>query len=184
MRRSICHCEPNVALAGDIGHWKFIYTTANHLPKGTKLRFDLDSHGSDLDWQRPQTNLKKKENLIWAEVDGKVFSATEVELPQKKTVSYEFTLPTEVTPGDSFTIHLGSAERSASPKGNGCQKMVQRKRPFNLFIDPKGKGDYKDPEIFHIDVRGNELHRLNVVAPSLVSRNKRFDVIVRFEDIY
>ena len=64
MRRSICVCEPNVALAGVIGHWKFIYTTANLLPKGTKLRFDLDSHGTELEWQMPQTNLKKKENVI------------------------------------------------------------------------------------------------------------------------
>ena len=64
MRRSICYCEPNAALAGDTGHWKFVYTTATHLPKGTKLRFDLQSEGSPLDWQIPHTNLKEKNNLL------------------------------------------------------------------------------------------------------------------------
>lgn len=184
MRRSICSCEPNVALAGDVGHWKFIYITANHLPKGTKLRFDLESHGQNLDWQLPQTNLKKKENLIWAETEGKIFGATEVVHPQKKTPSYEFTLSQEVKPGETLTIHMGSDENTSAEKGNGCQKTVQRKRPFTLFIDPKGKGDYKESETFFLDVRGNLLKYLRIIAPSLVNRNKRFDVIVRFEDMY
>ena len=184
MRRSICYCEPNVALAGDIGHWKFIYTTASHLPKGTKLRFDLESHGANLDWQLPQTNLKKKENLIWAEIEGKIFGATEIEHPQKKTPSYEFTLPTEVKPGENLAIHMGNLEGNHPQKGNFSQKIVQRKRPFTLFIDPKGKGDYKESEIFYLDVRGNHLKHMRIITPSLVNRNKRFDVIVRFEDIY
>lgn len=182
MRRSICYCEPNAALAGDTNHWKFIYTTANHLPKGTKLRFDLESTGSSLDWQRPQTNLKKKENLIWAEVEGKLLSATEVENPQSKLPAYEFTLPQEVKPGESFVIHMGTPEGDPKEKGNACQKTTQRKRPFHLFIDPKGKGEYKENETFYLDIRGNHLKNLRIIAPSLVNRNKRFDVIVRFED--
>jgi hypothetical protein len=184
MRRSICVCEPNVALAGVVGHWKFVYTTANHLPKGTKLRFDLDSNGTELEWQLPQTNLKKKENIIWAEAEGKIFGATEVEHPQKKTPCYEFTLPTEVKPGETLTIHLGNLVDGITVKGNLSQKTVQRKRPFILYIDPKGKGDYKESETFYLDVRGNILKNLRIIAPSLVNRNKRFDVIVRFEDMY
>lgn len=183
MRRSICYCEPNVALAGQSKNWKFIYTTATLLPKGTKLRFDLESKGSDLDWQLPDTNLKKKENLIWAEAEGKTFSATESTHPKKKTPSYEFTLPLEVKAGASLTIHMGSP--SGEPdSGNRCQKTVQRKRPFALYIDPKGKGDYKEHETFYLDVRGGALKHLRVLSPSLVNRNKRFDVIVRFEDEY
>lgn len=184
MRRSICYCEPSYALAGDTGNWKFIYTTANHLPKGTKLRFDLASQGSPLEWQIPQTNPKEKSNLIWAEISGKQIQATEVEHPNQKIPSFEFSLPSELKPGESVSIHLGTPEKEAAKKGNACQKSVQRKRPFNLYIDPKGKGDYKEPEVFHLDVRGNRLNALRVIAPSLVSRNKRFDVIVRFEDIY
>ena len=60
MRRSICYCEPNMALAGDTSTWRFIYTTASQLPKGTKLRFDLQSKGRPADWQVPHTNLKEK----------------------------------------------------------------------------------------------------------------------------
>lgn len=176
MRRSICFCEPNHALAGDQSTWKFVYTTAGHLPKGAKLRFDLESKGRPIDWQVPETNIKEKTNVIWAELPGgKAIGAQRVENPLTLTPSFEFTLPIELKPGDTLTIHM---------KGNGAQKSVQRRRPFHLFIDPKGKGDYKESETFFLDVRGNHLKTLRIIAPSLVCRNKRFDVIVRFEDVF
>lgn len=175
MRRSICFCEPNAALAGDPANWKFVYTTASHLPKGAKLRFDLDSKGRPIDWQIPETNIKEKANTIWGEAGGKTVTATKVEHPETMTTSFEFTLPLELKPGDTFSIHM---------KGNSAQKAVQRRRPFHLFIDPKGKGDYKESETFFLDVRGNHLKTLRIITPSLVCRNKRFDVIVRFEDVF
>ena len=173
MRRSICFCEPNHALAGDPSTWKFVYTTANLLPKGTKLRFDLESKGRNLDWQIPGTDLKEKGNVIWAELpNGKNLSPVRIDQIQP---SYEFTLPIEMKSGDTLTIVI---------KDNLAQKTVQRRRPFHLHIDPKGKGDYKESETFFLDVRGNYLNTLKIIAPSLVARNKRFDVIVRFEDQY
>lgn len=183
MRRSICYCEPSAALAGDSATWKFIYTTANHLPKGARLRFDLQSKGRAIDWQIPQTHAKDKTNLIWAELPGgKTITPNQVEHPENLTPSFEFVLPQEVKPGETLTISMGSPE--GDHKGNTCQKLVQRRRPFYLYIDPKGKGDYKEHEVFYLDVRGNQLKALRIIAPSLVSRNKRFDVIVRFEDMY
>ncbi|MDE3046255.1 MAG: DUF3604 domain-containing protein [Verrucomicrobiota bacterium] len=185
MRRSICFCEPNHALAGDVGNWKFVYTTASHLPKGTKVRFDLDSAGRPLDWQLPETDLKQKTNVIWAQLPGgKPVAAAKTQNSATLTVSYEFVLPGELKPGEQLAICMGSIDKDPLKHGNGCQKVVQRRRPFNLFIDPKGKGDYKEHETFHLDVRGGHLKTLRIVAPSLVARNKRFDVIVRFEDIY
>jgi hypothetical protein len=176
MRRSICFCEPSAALAGDTANWKFVYTTASHLPKGAKLRFDLESKGRPIDWQIPETNTKEKTNVILAELPGgKTIGATAVEHPDSMTPSFEFTMPLDLKPGDTVSILM---------KGNAAQKGVQRKRPFHLFIDPKGKGDYKESETFFLDVRGNHLKTLRIIAPSLVSRNKRFDVIVRFEDIF
>ncbi|MBX9745041.1 MAG: DUF3604 domain-containing protein, partial [Chlamydiales bacterium] len=184
MRRSISYCEPNAALAGDSSTWKFIYTTATLLPKGARLRFDINSKGRPIDWQIPQINLKEKQNVIWLELQGgKVVGASEMQHPQLFTPSFEFILPTEVKSGETLTILIGSPEGDPE-KGNSCQKIVQRRRPFQLYIDPKGKGEYKDPEVFNIDVRGNKLKTLRIIAPSLVSRNKRFDVIVRFEDVY
>ncbi len=176
MRRSICFCEPNHALAGDESTWKFVFTTAGLLPKGTKLRFDLESKGRPIDWQIPSVNLKQKTNLIYAQLpNSKTIAPEMVEHPENKTVSFEFTLPSELKSGDSMTIVI---------QGNNAQKIVQRRRPFHLFIDPKGKKEYKDSETFFLDVRGNHLKALRIIAPSLVSRNKRFDVIVRFEDIF
>ncbi len=181
MRRSICYCEPSAALAGGTSTWKFVYTTASHLPKGTRLRFELASKGRPLDWQVPHTNLKEKENLIWGEVlEGKPVQATAV---PNSPAAYEFTLPQELKPGENFSIFIGHPSQDPK-KGNACQKTVQRKRPFQLLIDPKGKGDYKEGETFYLDVRGSQLKTLRVIAPSLVARNKRFDVIVRFEDIF
>ncbi len=184
MRRSISYCEPNATLAGDISTWKFIYTTAVNLPKGARLRFDINSKGRPIDWQIPQTNLKEKSNLIWLELPGgKEVGGSEIQHPQLFTPSFEFVLPAEVKSGETLSILIGSPEGNPT-KGNACQKIVQRRRPFQLYIDPKGKGDYKDPEIFNMDVRGNKLTTLRIIAPSLVNRNKRFDVIVRFEDMH
>ncbi|HEY4255333.1 MAG TPA: DUF3604 domain-containing protein [Chlamydiales bacterium] len=180
MRRSICSCEPNYALAGETGTWKFVYTTANNLPKGAKLRFDVQSGARPIDWQPPQATSKEKGNAIWAELPGgKILSAKEID-DGMDNGKFEFALPVELKPGDPFTIWLGGADK----KGSRCQKIVQRRRPFTLSIDPKGKGDYKEHEVFHLDVRGGPLTQLKIVAPSLVARNKRFDVIVRFEDKY
>ena len=184
MRRSICYCEPNSALAGEASNWRFVYTTASHLPRGSKVRFDLDSKGRPNDWQIPKTNLKEKTNVIWLEPPGgKPIAGSALQHPQNLTTSFEFILPSEMKSGESFVICIGSTDRDPL-KGTYCQKNVQRKRPFHLFIDPKGKGDYKESETFYLDVRGNHLKVLRVIAPSVVSRNKRFDMIVRFEDMY
>ena len=165
MRRSICYCEPSHALAGDVLTWKFSYTTASALPKGTKLKFDLLSKGREMDWEMPQTNLKEKKNLIWAELaDGKAIAAKAVEPPGHFTPYYEFTLPSEVKAGDAVTIFMGSPDKNKE-KGNRAQTGVQRRRSFYLYIDPKGKGDFKEAEVFNLDVRGGKLQNLRMVVP-------------------
>jgi hypothetical protein len=183
MRRSICYCEPAVALAGQKATWKFTYTTAAPLPKGTKLKFDLQSKGRPMDWVLPQTNPKDKTNLIWAEAKEQKIAAHESVDRETSMPFYEFTLPTELKIGEHITIMMGTPD-SHPDKGNLCQRNIQRRRSFYLYIDPKGKGDYKEPEVFHLDVKGNILTNLRIITPSLVMRNKRFDVIVRFEDIF
>lgn len=184
MRRSICYCEPNLAFAGEVATWKFSYTTATSLPKGTRLKFDLLSLGREIDWEVPSANIKEKNNVIWAEMpDGKVLAAKAIDQPQKLTPAFEFSLPSEIKAGETISIYMGSSDKNRE-KGNRGQTGIQRRRPFYLYIDPKGKGDYKDPEIFTIDVRGNSLKNIRIVAPSLVAKNKRFDVIIRFEDIF
>lgn len=188
MRRSICYCEPNLALAGDVNTWKFSYTTSTSLPKGTRLKFDLLSRGREIDWEVPSANIKEKKNVIWAETpDGKVLTAKEIQKAEDLTPSFEFALPSEIKAGDTFSIFIGTTEKNkeeARKKGNRAQTSIQRRRPFYLYIDPKGKGDYRDPEIFTLDVRGNVLKNIRIIAPSLVAKNKRFDVIIRFEDLF
>lgn len=185
MRRSICYCEPNYALAGEAKTWKFIYTPSANLPKGTRLKFDLQTKGREIDWQIPSVNLKKTAPVIYAKLEnGKILTATEVESTDSIVPQYEFILPTAVEAGDAITIILGAKDGEISKKGGtlSAQTTSQRRRPFLLYIDPSGKGHYDDPEVFSMDIRGGELANIRILAPSFVTKNKRFDVIVRFED--
>lgn len=184
MRRSICVCEPANCCAGEVENFQFIYTPAVNLPKGAKLRFDLGTKGRPIDWEMPQTNPKDKKNLIWAQLpNGKGIGAKVIEKSDKISKLYEFILPSEIKAGESFTIFMGSPLKG---EGNGSrvQLNVQRRRPFHLYIDPRGKNDFKEQETFHIDIRGNILQNIRILAPSLVAKNKRFDVLVRFEDAF
>lgn len=190
MRRSICYCAPSTALAGDVDTWTFTYTTSTGLPKGTKFRFDLASKGRDIDWEIPTANLKKTNNVIYGVMEnGKVVAAKETDNPESFTPFFDFILPSEIAVGGAFTICMGAPkekEKGKSNKSNGnrAQTDSQRRRPFYLYVDPSGKGRYGEPEVFSMDIRGNVLKNISVLAPSYVVRNKRFNVIVRFEDNY
>ncbi len=144
------------------------------------------SKGRDIDWEIPGTNLKKPTNVIYGKLDnGKVVQAKEIRSSDSFTPEFEFILPSAIEAGGNFTIIVGSSDSKKSDKnGNRAQTNSQRRRPFQLFIDPTGKGNYSEPEIFSLDIKGNALSSIRVVAPSYVARNKRFDVIVRFEDEY
>src|SRR5690349_24657655 len=101
MRRSICYCEPNLALAGETATWKFCYTTASNLPKNTRLKFDLLTTGREIDWEVPSTNPKAKGNMIWAELPNKkILNAKEISDPNSFAPSFEFVLPLEIKAGE------------------------------------------------------------------------------------
>ncbi len=186
MRRSICYCEPSHAVAGEVNTWKFIYTTSIDLPKGTIIRFDLMSDGREIDWEIPTTDLKGGGNVIYGRLDsGKIIAAKEIEVPDSFTPQYEFVLPEGIDTGGAFSVIIGSTKLTDNLKtknGTQAQTYSQRRRPFLLFIDTTGKRHFEDPEVFSLDIRGSELHHISVIAPSYVARNKRFDVVVRFED--
>jgi hypothetical protein len=190
MRRSICYCEPSSVLAGEAHIWKFIYTTAVALPKGTRLKFDLMSKGRPIDWQAPIADLKEPGNVIYGLVPTgkthKVLPAREVDVPDNFVPQYEFTLPSPIPAGESFTIVIGPSPETKSKKavGNTAQTAAQRRRPFLLYVDPTGKGNYDEPETFSLDIRGNALHSIRIITPSYIIKNKRFDIILRFEDQY
>ncbi|MEI8124150.1 MAG: DUF3604 domain-containing protein [Parachlamydiaceae bacterium] len=180
MRRSICYCEPSVVSAGEAGTWHFVYTPSIDLPKGTKLKFDLQSKGRSIDWEIP--SLKDPTNTIYGKMNKqKEIVPKEVESVDCITPSFEFVLPAKLEAGDVFTIIVG-AQKQSKTSGNKAQTNTQRRRQFNLYVDPSGKGKYDEPEVFSLDIRGSELATIRVLTPSFVSRNKRFDAIVRFED--
>jgi hypothetical protein len=135
-----------------------------------------------MDWEIPQTDLNKKKNLIWGQMpSGKIIKAKKLEKLKDFSTQFEFILPTKISSGKSFTIFMGSPEKN---KGNRCQTYIQRKRKFTLQIDVKGSAGFKELENFYLDIKGNLFENLRILTPSFVSKNKRFDVIVRFEDRY
>jgi len=188
MRRSICTCEPAVAYAGEFNTWRFKYTTASNLPSGTLLEFTTGSTARSIDWEPPTADIKVGENVIYAHLeDGKVIQGEEVEHPDEILPRYRFTLPSALKSGETVTIVMGAPKTKEKKSKkieiqNQAQTYTQRRRPFFLYIDPKGKGRFGDPEVFTIDVKGNKLHTINIITPSIVCKNKRFDVIIRFED--
>lgn len=187
MRRSICVCEPGHALAGEAITWKFIYTPSVNLPKGTRLKFDLQTKGRDIDWEIPTANLKSEDGVIFALLgNGKIIQATEVNVADQFAPLYEFVLPSVIEAGDPFTIILGAKDAASAKKGQSirAQTASQRRRTFLLYIDPSGKGRFDEPEVFSLDVRGAELAKIRILTPSFVAKNKRFDAIVRFEDAF
>jgi hypothetical protein len=192
MRRSICYCNPTSTLAGKVNTWKFTYSSASNLPKGTRLTFDIESSGRDIDWEVPSVDLKQPSNVIYAKLEnGKVVAAKEIEVADSFTPLFEFTLPVELPAGDNFTIIMGSPKdtpATAVKCGTRAQTTSQRRRSFTLTIDTSAKGRSKakaeEPEVFSMDVRGSELNLIRILTPSFVIRNRRFDVTVRFEDQY
>lgn len=186
MRRSICFSEPSTCRAGEVATWRFIYTPAVNLPKGTKLKFDLGSQGRAIDWELPSSQVKKGENIIYIALEnGKTIQGKEVETAAALVPAFEFVLPAQVQAGSAVTFVVGAPQGKEQNKknlGTRAQTNGQRRRPFYLFIDPAGKGHYGEPEVFLMDIRGNELKIVKIITPSFVIKNRRFDVIVRFED--
>src|SRR3990167_7685956 len=181
MRRSICTSDPYFAIAGEKRTWRFLYTTANPLPKNTKFTFEFESSNRPVDWEIPQTDIKKKQNLIWLQLpNGKIVGAEKIQDIKTLSTNFEFILPIDVKVGEVIAICMGALDDNEK-NFNQCQQYTQRKKIFNLHIKVKDKVEH---EAFHLDIRGNKLKALKVIAPSYVSRNKRFDVVVRFEDEY
>lgn len=189
MRRSICTIEPAVAFAGDPRTWRFQYIPATALPEKTILLFDIASSGRPIDWESPDVDPKATKNAIWAVIEGsaKPLYAKEVQGAQDVVPKYQFQLPVKLSAGKSFTIFIGDPKEkkwTLNEKGNRSQINAQRRRPFFLHIDPTGKGKFDEPETFTLDIKGNSLQHVKVITPSYVVKNKRFDVVIRFEDEY
>lgn len=185
MRRSVCYVNPSVARAGQISTWKFLYSLVDYLPEGTKLKFDLGCQGRPIDWEIPSTDLQQPRNTIYLETPkGDVLSAVAIPIPHSPVPQYEFTLPYELEAGETLTIVLGPSPDypQTDEAGNGAQLFTQRRKSFYLYVDPEGKGNYDEPDVFSMDIRGNVLKHIQIFTPSYVVKNKRFDITVRFED--
>lgn len=187
MRRSINVSKPSFCYAGQMQTWHFNHTSAVDLPKGTRLRFDLLTYGRSIDWSLPKADLSKGGDRIYLVLpDGKKIAGKEQIIADSDVPVYDFVLPVKLSAEETLAIVLGAyggqTAKQLPESELAAQTFVQRRRPFHLYIDPTGKGHFKEPELFQIDVRGNELASTTVLTPSHVVRNRRFDITIRFED--
>ena len=183
MAQSICKTHPAVSLAGHSGNWNFIFIPGTGLPEKTILRFDILSDGENGAWQLPQAASNIKLNCIWLNIGDEKKIIPEAVETAGKTV-FDFTLNRAVKAGEELIITMGSFGKS-SDKKNTAQTFTQRRRPFHLYVDTKGKKNFpKDPEVFHLDIKGGELSNIRIIGPSMVTRNDRFDLMLRFEDAF
>ncbi len=103
-----------MAHAGNISTWRFHYSTALSLPKGTRLKFDLLTNGRDIDWEIPTTHLEEGANVIYATLEnGDLLEAREVQTPGSIAPQYEFILPSQVKVGGKITIVIGAEPGSS-----------------------------------------------------------------------
>jgi hypothetical protein len=183
MARSICKTHPGITLAGHSGNWNFIFIPGTNLPEKTVLRFDILTDGEEGSWQLPVAAANIKLNCIWLTIgDEKKIIPKDV-TEEGKTV-FDFTLNRGVKAGEELVITMGSFGKS-SEKKNTAQTYTQRRRPFYLYVDTKGKKVFpKEPEVFHLDIKGGELDNIRIIGPSIVARNDRFDLMLRFEDSF
>ena len=137
MARSICKTHPAIALAGRNGNWNFIFIPGTNLPENTNLRLDLLTDGENGNWQLPQPAKNIKTNCIWlVQEDNKKIAPEMTE--EKGSTFFDFTLNNPVKAGEEIVITIGSIAKG-SDKKNEAQTYIQRRRPFHLYIDPKGK---------------------------------------------
>ena len=158
MRRSICQSDPKVAYAGSSNTWKFIYTTATALPKGTNLKFEVESEGKPNDWQIPSASLKDKSNMIWLELpNGKAVKAT----PCKEDLfgsSFEFVLPSDVKATESVVILMGSPTEDKKTKQKATSKTKDK-----ALITKIGDENYAGLKLL-ISCKHNEAYGLTLVT--------------------
>ena len=140
MARSICKSHPAITLAGHSGNWNFIFIPGTNLPEKTILRFDILSDGDDDSWELPSAASNIKLNCIWLTVEDEKKIIPKAVMDGEKTV-YDFTLNRAVKAGEELIITMGSFGK-ASEKKNTAQKYIQRRRPFHLYVDTKGKRQF------------------------------------------
>lgn len=184
--RAVTYTDPKSVLAGARASYRFLFIPDIPLPPKSILRFDMLHRNTPLDFEIPNFSLKEEKNSIWLLLsDGKMIEAKQKKDHQGHPV-FDFVLQKGVEAGEKLMIVVGSKSADhPNDYGTTAPLLAMRKRPLHLYIDPKGKGEFlNDPYLFYIDVKGADLSRIQILAPSLVSRNQRFDVIARFEDIY
>lgn len=183
MKRSICLVEPKYAIAGELGNWKFTYISPTAIPEKAQLKLSLGTRGKEEEWAPPETSLKRKKNILWAEI-GKTRVEAQQSVSDNLEIEYTFIVPQKVKAEEPIYFYLGAADQKTIEHGTRAPHFIQRKKIIHLYIDQKGKGQFKETETFYIDIRGNKLDNITTIAPSLIGKNDRFDVIVRFEDKY
>ena len=164
MTRAQCITDSRPFTAGQPAPLNLTYISETALPKGTMIRLSLESRRVPFGFFASDKAHIVLEN---AKINQDK-SSSETDLI--------FKLGAAVSEGEPITFHIAEV----TPP-----KFSQRRYPILIYVDPKGKGLFKDiePDAFYIDVKGGPLAQISVRTHAIVvARNERFDIFVRYED--
>lgn len=165
MARAQCLIDSKSLTAGTSAPIRLVYIPETTLPKGSILKFAF--------------NPQKTSSFLSIDTASHLFLGDTKISPEKGSSSSEifFKLPKALEEGGELVFE-GKAN---------APTFSQRRYPIALYVDIKGKNQFKDldPDYFHIDIKGGMLAKVSVRTHAIVvAKNERFDIFVRYEDAY
>ncbi|MEC8306302.1 MAG: hypothetical protein VXZ72_00380, partial [Chlamydiota bacterium] len=177
------HQLPSVKVATR-NTWSFHYTLDDNLPKGSAIEFDMMSKGGPLEWELPEPTLSRENNTIWITTPKKErIYPTPLSMKKDHIGKFVFLIDDDLESGESITFHIGSVHNDPQ-QGNLSQKYHERRRRFAIAFNNKGNKSFTQKEYFYLNVKGGMLNSVSLSGPSIVAKNERFSLLIRFEDVF
>ena len=162
-------------IAGRYGTWRLTYTPGLKGVAARSLRVYTDS---DTDWGIPQFVAPNAPEYMTVESPPGVRVAVRVE--NQRTLRL-FVQGRDLRLGEHITLVYG--DTSQGSPGSRAQTFVEKKRFFWIDIEADDQGNTVTlSDSPHLEIVGDEVQRLIVVAPSTIVVGEEFRVLIKAED--
>jgi hypothetical protein len=170
---------PDPVIAGKYGSWQLIYRVGScGLAIGGSIRVVTDS---DTDWGDPQFIDQHAEDHMTITTSRSSTLASVIEggyLQRTITITiYQHPMKED----EEIVIHYG--DQTQGGPGSRTQTFAEKKRYFKVFVDISGTGTYH--EVLNspfLQVKGGDVSRLSLLAPSITQVGQPFSVTIRALD--
>lgn len=162
--------------AGSYGTWRLTYTAgAKGVSVGGHVRVHTDS---DTDWGMPQLDAPAAADYVSVRAPEGVQLAAIVK--DVRTISLTV-MGRPLGPGDK--IHVVYGDPAGGGKGSRAQTFAESRRYFWVSVDAEGDGRFVTLlDSPYVPVVGGTAVRLVALAPSLVTLEQPFRLLIRLED--